>query len=222
MYTTKFIYNATDIILYHKEYNMLSATELRVLELLLSNATKEYTILEIAKQLKIPYPQAHRNVKSLVKKRLVTSTTKAKANLIRINITEVRNEYILAELSRKKKALKRYKDLRVVESYLERIPALQYICIIFGSYAKGTAKRESDIDVLFVIPKEYNYGDFEKIVKHAIMSSKVDINIILEESLHEMWSNPLKLNIGNEVLKEHIILKGVEAFLEAWRKHNVG
>lgn len=203
-------------------YNQLSATELRILELLFDDITRNYSIRELSKILKIPYPQAYKNVLSLVKKKLVKSTPKARAMLISINVTEVRDEYIIAELSRRDKGLKRYKALRLVNSYLERIQNLQYICIIFGSYAKGTARLDSDIDILFVIPKIYDYGNFEKNVKHAILNSKADINIVFEESLHEMWSNPQKLTVGNELFKGHIILKGAEAFLEAWRRHNVG
>lgn len=203
-------------------YNMLSTTELRILELLFDDITRTYSIHELSKILKIPYPQAYKNVKSLVKRKLAKSTPRARAMLIALNMIEVEKEYIIAELSRRNKALKRYKALRLVNSYLERIQDLQYICIIFGSYAKGTARLDSDVDILFVIPKIYDYENFEKNVKHAILSSKADINIVFEESLHEMWSNPQKLNVGNELFKGHIILKGAEAFLEAWRRHNVG
>ena len=94
--------------------------------------------------------------------------------------------------------------------------------LFFGSFAKNQAKKDSDIDLLFIIPKEYNYDHFERTLKSNILTRKVDINLGVDESLHEMWSNPQKLNVANELLKGHIILKGAEQFLESWRKHNVG
>ncbi len=201
---------------------MLSITELRILKLLFDDLTRSYSILELSKVLRIPYPQTHRNVKSLIKKELVNSVQKTNALLVTVSRTTVQDEYVFVELLRKSNFLRKYKNLRLVLNDLDRIPKLQYICIVFGSYAKGTAKQDSDVDLLFVIPKDYDYGLFERNVKNAIITHNVDINIILDESLHEMWSNPQKLNIGNELLKGHIILKGSESFLEAWRKHNVG
>ncbi|MBI5066513.1 hypothetical protein HZA97_09875 [Candidatus Woesearchaeota archaeon] len=63
---------------------------------------------------------------------------------------------------------------------------------------------------------------FERNIKNSIISENADINIAVDESLHEMWNNPKKLNVANELLKGHIILKGAEFFLEALKKHNVG
>jgi len=201
---------------------MLYITEERILELLFDNLTKEYSIHEISTTLKIPYPQTHRNIQSLIKRELVISEKVGKSNMISLRKDSVKKEYITAELNRRDNALKKYPILRRVISDLEKIPQLQYICVVFGSYAKGISKKNSDIDLLFIIPKDYDYGKFEMMTHQAFVTGYVDINIGIDESLHEMWSTPSKLNVANEVLKGHIILKGTEGFLEAWRKHNVG
>ncbi len=201
---------------------MLTQTESRILELLFDDLTRRYSMLEISKTLKIPYPQAYRNIKSLVEKELVTSVQEGKSVFISVSIAQVKKEYLMAELMRRDNIFKKYKKLKLIMQDLERIPKLQFICILFGSYAKGTAKPDSDIDILFIIPKEYDYGMFEKNVKNAMLTANIDVNIAFDESLHEMWSNPKKLNVANELLNGHIVLKGAEAFLEAWRAHNVG
>lgn len=201
---------------------MLSITEEKILELLFDDLTKNYSIHELSKILKIPYPQAHRNIQSLIKRELVVSQKVGKANIISLRKDAVKKEYIIAELNRMNKALKKYSILRRVMDDLEKIPKLQYICILFGSYAKGNPKSNSDVDLLFIIPKDYDYGKFEMMTHNAFVTGYVDVNIGLDVSLHEMWSNPSKLNVANEVLKSHIVLRGVEGFLEAWRKHNVG
>lgn len=201
---------------------MLTQTESRILELLFDDLTRRYSMLEISKILKIHYPQAYRNIKSLVDKELVTSVQEGKSVFISVSIAQVKKEYIITELLRRDESFKKYRKLKLIMQDLKRIPKVQFICILFGSYAKGIAKPDSDIDILFIIPKEYDYGMFEKNVKNAMLTANIDVNIAFDESLHEMWSNPKKLNVANELLKGHIVLKGAEAFLEAWRAHNVG
>ena len=143
-------------------------------------------------------------------------------DVLRSTLDVVKKEYVEAELRRREKILKKYVQLRVVMGDLDRISKLQYICVLFGSYAKGVPKTDSDVDLLFIIPKEYDYGTFEILTRNAFITGNVDVNIGFDESLHEMWSTPLKLNVGNELLKGHIVLRGAEAFLEARRKHYVG
>jgi|SRR3989344_6016594 len=201
---------------------MLNITEEKILELLFNDLTKNYSIHELSTTLKVPYPQAHRNVQLLVKRKLIVSERIGKAKIISLRKDTVKKEYITAELNRRDAALKKYATLRRVMADLEKIPPLQYICVLFGSYAKGAPKPNSDVDVLFIIPKEYDYGKFEMMTQHAFVTGYVDVNVGLEESLHEMWSNPLKLNVANEVLKAHLVLRGAEGFLDAWRKHHVG
>ena len=96
---------------------------------------------------------------------------------------------------------------------------MQYICILFGSYAKSKATTHSDIDLLLVIPFQDHYTDLEKNTKAIITLPQVDINIVTEQGLMEMWQKPGQLNVGNELLKSHIILQGAEAFLQLRRKY---
>lgn len=201
---------------------MLFLTENRVLELLFDDLTKEYTILEISRVLKSPYSQTHRAVKSLIKRGLISHTKIGKASVIGLKLTEIKKEYIFAELERCDRALKMYAPIRVVFNCLEEIANIQFICIVFGSYAKKKPTPKSDVDLLFIIPKEYDYGAFERNVRNILIASNTDINIVFDDSMLEMWKTPQKLNIGNELLKGHIILRGAEAFLELRKRHYVG
>jgi hypothetical protein len=96
-----------------------------------------------------------------------------------------------------------------------------FICILFGSQVLKP-KSTSDLDLLFVIPREYDFGAFERNIRNKLIAVNADIVIVPESSLHEMWANPQKLNVGNELLKKHIILYGAEHFWNLWRKHHVG
>lgn len=183
--------------------------------------TKEYSILALAKALKLPYPQIHRTVGSLIKKKLLLSSKQGKATILSIS-TEVRKEYIGTELARRDKILQKYSNLAVVLEDLEKIMPTQYICLVFGSYAQKKVANTSDIDLLFLIPEEYNYKNFEKKIKNTLTVPRADINLTTEQGLIEMWQKPGQLNVGNELLKGHIILKGAEAFLCLRRKYYAG
>jgi predicted nucleotidyltransferase len=82
------------------------------------------------------------------------------------------------------------------------------IVIIFGSYAKQRHKSYSDLDILII--GKYNESKFDKISEIY----KIDINV------KNYPLNILKKVIKNqdplieEVIKNHIILKGVQEFVE--------
>lgn len=201
---------------------MLSLTELKILKLLFEDLTKEYTIREVSLVLNLPYPQAHRTVSSLFKKKLIKKKQKGKNWMVNLVLEEINDPYVDVELKRKEDVVNKYRLIRILTKDLERVKYNQFICILFGSYAGGRAKKDSDIDLLFVIPEEYDYGRFEKSVKGVITLREADINITTEKGLIEMWNTPKKLNVGNEILKTHVVLFGAEQFLRLRRRYYVG
>ena len=201
---------------------MLSKTELKILKLLFKDLTKEFTIRKISLDLDLPYPQIHRSVGSLFKKELVKKKQQGKSWIINLVLEEYQDDYVFVELERKKELVNKFKPIKLLINDLIRIKYNQFICILFGSYAEKTAKKDSDIDLLFVIPEEYDYGKFEKTIKTVFTLRKTDISLTTENGLMEMWKNPLKLNVGNELLKKHVLLYGAEQFLRLRRKYYVG
>ena len=201
---------------------MLSKTELKILKLLFSDLTKDYTIRKISLSLKLPYPQTHRSIASLLEKKLIRKKQQGKSWIINLVLEEDKEDYVFVELERKKELIRENKLIKLLINDLKKSRYNQFICVLFGSYAEKKAKLDSDIDLLFVIPKEYDYGKFEKAIKTILTLRKVDTNLTTEKGLMEMWKNPLKLNVGNELLKKHVVLYGAEQFLEMRRRHYVG
>lgn len=192
------------------------------MKLLFEDLTKDFTIREISLTLKLPYPQTHRTISSLLKKKLIKKRKKGKSWLINLVLSETHDPYLNIETERKKELIDKHKIIKILIEDLERTEYNQFICILFGSYAEKKAKKDSDIDLLFIIPQEYNYEKFEKSVKNVITLRKTDTHLTTEKGLTEMWNNPLKLNVGNEILKKHVILFGAEQFLRLRRKYYVG
>ena len=201
---------------------MLSKTEQHLLKILLSDFTKAYSIRELSRVASLPYPQIHRSVQSLLKKQLLNKEQKGRSWELTLNLKRGSDTFITVEMERKDDVLQKYAQLKILVKDLEGISSFQFICILFGSYALHQAKKESDIDFLFIIPDAYPYAAFEKKIKHALTISPLDIQITTEKGLLEMWQHPLQLNVGNEILKKHILLRGAEAFFLLRKKHYWG
>ena len=200
---------------------MLRKDELKVLKVLFDDLTKDLTIMDLANVLGQKYFQTHTTVKNLVKSGDVKIKKVGKSSIVRLDFSRFNYNYVLVEIERSNDLCKKNKVISIVRDDIKNV-SKNFVCILFGSQVEKS-RPDSDIDLLFLIPKDYNYGSFEKIAHNALVSSgKVDINIAFDESLHEMLSHPEKFNIGNELLKKHIILYGAEHFLNLLRKHYVG
>lgn len=200
---------------------MLRKDELKVLKVLLNDLTSDLTIMDLARVLKQKYFQTHTTVKNLVKSNNIKIKKVGKSSVIKLDFSKYNYNYVVAEIERSNDLCNKNKAISVVRDDIKNI-GNNFICILFGSQVEKS-RQDSDIDLLFIISKEYNYGSFEKIAHNSLISAgKTDINIVFDDSLHEMLSHPEKFNIGNELLKKHIVLYGAEHFLNLLRKHYVG
>ena len=94
--------------------------------------------------------------------------------------------------------LKKYPGLRVLVNMLQKDKRIK-MAVIFGSYAKGIPKKNSDIDVFI------ETSDIELKKKYSRMDSKYGIKI------GKLSKGDL---LSEEIFKNHVIIKGVEKFYE--------
>ncbi|MBN1645361.1 nucleotidyltransferase domain-containing protein [Candidatus Woesearchaeota archaeon] len=112
--------------------------------------------------------------------------------------SETRKYVFMTENHKLIELLKKYSLLRKI---IEKIQNNQKIklAVIFGSYAKETAKHDSDIDI-------YVEASDQKIKsKLELIDSKINVKI----GKYDRTNNLIK-----EIEKNHIIIKGVERFYE--------
>jgi predicted nucleotidyltransferase len=199
---------------------MFNKNESRILERLAANFRCEYSLSDISKELKQDYAQTHRSIQPLIGSGLVICRSVGKSRMIKLDFLKYHPEYTVIEAERLKNILKN----KIIALVYDKIIGInkQFICILFGSYASGKFNERSDIDLLFIIPDEYDLSKFEKSTKNMLSMYNADINVIKEDSLFEMWAHPEKLNVGNELLVNHIVLYGADQFLNLVRKHHVG
>jgi len=168
-------------------------------EILLLLVREKLHIREIAKRLRESHSTVLRRLNRLLKEKVLDYKIEGKNKVFFIKKSLQAKNYIFnAERYKQIKLLKRYPELNViVDDILKKSD--EKLIIIFGSYAKFSAKKDSDIDV-FVETKRRK-------VKDEIESVHSKINVKIGEF-------NLNSPLIKEIIKNHIILRGVEEFYE--------
>ncbi len=153
----------------------------------------------IAKKLNTNHMAIARKMKELQAENVVDYKTEGKNKKYFLKKTIEARSYILSSENYKlNKLLKKYPNLRRIIEKIQEDKRIK-LAILFGSYAKGLAKQESDIDV-YIETKD-------KVIKEDLssISSKLSIKIGEYDK-----SDPLI----REIEKNHVIIKGVEYYYE--------
>ena len=119
-----------------------------------------------------------------------------------------------AEYARQKEVLKNKNILVMLNQIKKDVGSALYILLLFGSHAKKTQTRSSDIDIMFIAPDGVE-EKFEKNVSQIIRLMPLPIhNIIFSESQFLDMINAKEFNVGKEAVKNSIILYGIENYYE--------
>lgn len=157
---------------------------------------------EISKYLKIPLTSVQRALSDLEGKNVLDFKISGKNKMYFIKKNLCARKYVFSA--------ENYKLLKLIENYplLEPIfSKIINVCdsslvILFGSYAKFNAKKDSDIDVYIETSNRLVKKQIEMI--HSGLSVKTgvfDVNSLLIK----------------EIMKNHVIIKGVEQYYEKSR-----
>ncbi len=124
-----------------------------IIKCLLEGGDKELNILMIAKSAKMNYKNVFDIVKRLEREKLVTLKKFGSSNKVTVN--KVIHPLVFeAEYARRKDIL-RNKNIAVVVNQIKADAGSSlYILLLFGSHAKKTQTKNSDIDIMFIVPDE--------------------------------------------------------------------
>lgn len=172
------------------------------MEILLLLLRGESHLRGVAKQLNESHSTVLRKLNKLVKENVLDYKTEGKNKVFSIkNNLQARSYVFSAERYKLIKLLRQYPKLNVIiDEILKK--SRERLIVLFGSYAKISAKSDSDIDIYI-----------------ETRSRKVKNGI-------EMLNSRIRVKIGSfdrdsllikEIIKNHIILRGVEEFYEKTR-----
>jgi predicted nucleotidyltransferase len=170
--------------------------ELDIIDLLLKSA---HHVRGIAKKLNQSHSTILRKLNNLKKENVIDSKREGKNKVFYLKKNLVSRTYILrAELYKLTKLLRKYPELGVIfEEILQKSD--EKLIVLFGSYAKGLAKKDSDIDIYI----ETKSRTVKKVVED--IHSKINVKIGIFDT---------KSPLIKEIIKDHIIIRGIEVFYE--------
>jgi len=187
--------------------------ELKIVDLLARNTERKFTINEVAKSLKEYYSFVHRTVNKLIKDSVITREKAGKSYLCSINLGAEKTVALiqLSEIEKKNEFYISNKELKVIlEDFVNSAESTisPISIVLFGSYTKGTATKESDIDILLISKTK---AGIDKITKeiYAKFGKEVNALAITPEDFRRQKDKALI----KEIVKDHYVLYGVGKFV---------
>ena len=191
--------------------NTLSITAEHVLGVLLNNLEVSYSIRELSREVKQDYKIVFTTVKTLAKEKLVMITRVSNINQCRLHLSQEYSSlfgFISERFARQKVSTPIWNALQDIISSLSN-PF--YTLLLFGSHAKNTARKTSDIDLLFIISELRQEKEIVASVHKSALLNNIKINpVILTQK--EFIKGLQEKSISQEAYKKHVLIKGGELF----------
>ena len=191
---------------------MLTKNQIKILNLFRKNISLKASILGIAKKInKKAYQRVYEAVNDMVKKNILHSQKVGGSNLISLELTKSSITY-LAFLDEQEPMVKKIPNYEQIISIKE---ASRYLIIVTGSYAKGKAKKNSDLDLVIIIPDTEKSFDIQKLIENLtfLFYPRVHLYVFNNKDFIAMLLDK-KENYGKEIYKNHIILKNAYIYYE--------
>jgi len=169
------------------------------LEIILALIKSNMHLREIARTISKPHSSVLRKINKLLKENVLDYKKEGKNKVFFIKNNLNAKTYVYsAEIYKLNKVLNKYPKLSIILEDIKRnVP--KGIIMLFGSYAKENTKRESDIDI-------YIETDDNKIKKKVEeLNSKISVKI---------GGFDINSLLIKEIIKNHVIIRGVEGFYE--------
>lgn len=154
---------------------------------------------EIAKRLEMNHMTTLRRMRSLMKENVLDARQEGRNKVYFIKKTiEARNLVLMTELFKLNKLLKRYPKLRRIVHQIQQNKKVK-LAVLYGSYAKGNANKNSDVDVFIETTSRGLREEIERI------DSRLSVKI-------GPYAN--RVPLLREIEKNHVIIKAVENYYE--------
>lgn len=180
--------------------------QLKIIKLLLEKP--DLTMNQIAKELDESYSFVNRIIKKMINEDLIKKQKIGHSLLCKLNIKNDKTKALISlnEVNKKQEFLSKNKELKLITDELKKIEAESIA--IFGSYAKNTQTKESDIDLFIVTEKKLDITNLIRNI-HAKYGREISPLILTKKQLEKQKNKP----VIKEIIKYHVILAGFENFI---------
>ena len=174
-----------------------------ILRILIENPEERYSIRKLSKLRKINYKSAYQAVMKLEKEGIVNF--ERVGNTINCSFSKRLNPSVFAVEYERRKEILKDSNLSVMYNNFKAIP-FQFVLLLFGSHAKKTAIKHSDIDLLAIT-------EHQKEVERAASILPLDIHLTaLSNKDFTSMVKSRELTVVSEAMKKNIILIGIDDY----------
>jgi len=188
-------------------YDKVNITEntLQVLSLFTNGFDNEYYIREVERSLEISPRTAQLILGDLENKGVLESKVRGKIKSYKLKRSEVSFRYLV--LVENYKLISFIEKNLLVKEVIEKIaPSIKGVSVIFGSYAKGTNKKGSDLDVF--VAGECDTKEINSI------SEAWGIEVSVKTYPLKTFEDNIRKDVFlREVVKNHIIFLNADKFV---------
>src|SRR3989338_8544274 len=150
------------------------STPEKIVNVFLENHDKDFTIRELSKLVKIDYKSVYLSVETLEKAGILEKRKAGNSTLCKLG--KKFNHIIFKVEDYRKEQLLKNGNIRVLYNEIRKIESPFYICLVFGSYAKGKAKKKSDVDIIIVSDKK---DELESEINSIIQTIPLSIHLLI-------------------------------------------
>ena len=185
--------------------------KLDILRLYLGGYAKQFYLREISALTRIPLRTTQMLLSALEKENILRGTLHGKNKYFRLNLDTIQTKFYLlqAELHQTLLFLQKYPSLKTFLKSLET-PSL---ILVFGSFAKLTAGKDSDLDLLIVSNKRLP----EKLPLHLIPYRIHDIRMTADAFAKAIDAQETLIK---EIEDHHVILTNHSSYVNSMWGHN--
>ena len=180
---------------------------LKIINYLGKHIEKSFTMLELSKATKIPYATFYRTIQEMKEVVTIQTVGKAKTVTLDTNNAAIKSYLIISSEEEKKEFLEKHLIIKKIATELNTTD----IVVLFGSFAKGTQRQTSDIDILIINKKGEKSLSFSK---YELLFKKKINPIFVTKSEFITMLHEKEENVGKQVVENHIILNNSELFWE--------
>jgi predicted nucleotidyltransferase len=179
--------------------------KLKIINHLGKNKDSSFTMHNLSKTISIPYATFYRTLNGM--KELLTVQVIGKAKTLRLNLKNpaIKAYLTIASEEEKKEHLGNQPIILKISSELNT----KDVVILFGSYAKGNQKDNSDIDLLIINKSGEKSISFSKYV--TLFKKKINPIFVTQKEFKQMLKDQEE-NVGKQALRYHVVLNNPERF----------
>jgi len=170
-----------------------------ILEIITVLVKEKIHLRGLAKIIDVNHMMIVRKMKQLLNENIVDFKQEGKNKVFFLKKTiEARTKIFMMENYKLQRLIKRHPTLRKVIERIQEDKRLK-LALLFGSYAKGLEKKDSDVDIYLETKN--------KEIKKEL--GRLDSRLSIKIGKYNKDDNLIK-----EINKNHVIIKGVEFFYE--------